>query len=296
VLNSKENRSVELFRETRWLFQMTEITVVVCTYNRCRSLANTLESLARSEMPTSVDWEILVVDNNSQDQTRAVVEEFYSRFPHRIRYLFEPQAGKSYALNSGVREARGGVLVFTDDDVTVEPVWLQNLTANLRSGEWAGTSGRTLPDQGFSPPVWLSPDERNLAMLGCFDRGLDAFELTEPPLGNNMAYLKKMFERHGGFRVDLGPSPNKEIPRPNEDTEFGLRLLTAGERLRYEPSAVLVHAIPKSRIKKEYFLSWWFDKARADIQVSEIDSQTRWQVAGVPRFFFADLWLGHTDG
>ena len=67
---------------------------------------------------------MLVVDNNSSDQTREVVEEFADRYPGRFRYLFEPQPGKSYALNSGIREARGTVLAFIDDDVTVEPSWL----------------------------------------------------------------------------------------------------------------------------------------------------------------------------
>lgn len=265
------------------------ITVILCTYNRCQSLAAALESLAHSNLPECVDWEVLVVDNNSSDQTRAVVEDFCNRHPRRFRYLFEPQPGKSHALNSGVREARGSVLAFTDDDVNVEPDWLQNLTASLDSGEWAGTSGRTLPEQGFSPPVWLSTDERNLAMLGCFDRGLDTFDLTEPPLGNNMAYLKRMFDRHGGFRVDLGPSPNKDIPRPNEDTEFGLRLLAAGERMKYEPSAILHHEVAECRVQKKYFLSWWFDKARADIRSFNFDIESKWRINGVPIILFRRL-------
>ena len=135
------------------------ITIILCTYSRCQSLANTLESLARSEMPESVFWEVLVVDNNSRDRTRAVVEGFCARHPHRFRYLFEPQAGKSHALNSGIREAQGHILVFTDDDVIVEPTWLCKLTENLHKGEWAGTSGRTLPERNFSAPGWLSLDK-----------------------------------------------------------------------------------------------------------------------------------------
>ncbi len=152
------------------------ITVVLCTYNRCQTLRRALDSAAGLTVPESVHWEILVVDNNSDDQTREVVQEFSSRYPGRFRYLFEPQPGKSYALNAGIREARGDVLAFMDDDVTVEPTWLQNLTAALHDGEWAGAGGRILPARWFSPPRWLSL-EGPYAMgtiLALFDLGPEA--------------------------------------------------------------------------------------------------------------------------
>src|SRR5215471_9795294 len=96
------------------------ITVILCTYNRCESLSTALESVAVSQLPPSISWEVLIVDNNSSDRTREVVEEFSHRYPGRFRYAFEPRQGKSYALNVGVREAKGDVLAFMDDDVTVE--------------------------------------------------------------------------------------------------------------------------------------------------------------------------------
>ena len=104
-----------------------KITVILCTYNRCQSLVRALDSLAASILSETIEWEVLVVDNNSSDQTKAIVEDFCRQYPGRFRYLFEPQQGKSYALNAGIREARGDILAFVDDDVTVEPMWLQNL-------------------------------------------------------------------------------------------------------------------------------------------------------------------------
>jgi len=92
-----------------------------------------------------------------------------------------------------------------------------------------------------------------------------------------------MFEQYGAFREDLGPSPNKDIPRPNEDTEFGRRLLAGGERLRYEPSAVVYHPVPENRLKKEYFLDWWFDYGRALIR----EKGNKPDVLGVPRYLFS---------
>jgi len=243
-----------------------DITVIVCTYNRCRDLETALKSVAASEVPSSITWEVLVVDNNSTDQTRDVVQAFCSKHADRFRYLFEPEAGKSYALNAAIANARGKVLAFMDDDVTVEPTWLHNLTASLHDGEWAGAGGRTLPAESFIPPPWLPNDFKTWGAILCayFDHGDEACEIDHPPYGANMAFRSCVFERHGGFRIDLGPAPGSQIR--NEDSELGRRLLTAGERLRYEPTAVVYHPVPQGRITKEYFCSWWFDFGRARIR------------------------------
>jgi glycosyltransferase involved in cell wall biosynthesis len=264
------------------------ISVILCTYNRCESLAKALESAAALKLPESVEWEVLVVDNNSNDNTREVVADSCHRYPGCFRYLFEPQPGKSYALNAGIREARGEVLAFMDDDVTVEPAWLENLTAPLQNGEWAGSGGRILPERTFMPPRWLPLDWRYaLAPLAMFDVGPDACELTEAPFGTNMAFHKRMFEKYGGFRTDLGPRPGSEIR--SEDTEFGRRLLAAGERLHYEPAAVVYHSVPQSRLDKKYFLTWWFDKARADTRAFGVQPGTRWYVGRVPLYLIRRL-------
>ncbi len=260
-----------------------EITVILCTYNRCQSLANSLESLAATQVPESVNWQVLVVDNNSHDQTRAVVEDYCRRYPERFRYLFEPKQGKSHALNAGIQATTGEILAFVDDDVTVESTWLQNLTAPLQKGEWAGVGGRILPEQNFSPPHWLPFQERYaLAPLALFDLGSEAGPLTESPFGTNMAFQRKAFEKYGGFRTDLGPQPGNEIR--GEDSEFGHRLLVAGEQLRYEPTAIVYHSVPQNRIQKQYFLAWRFDKGRAEIRQFGIPTETRWLVAGVPLY------------
>jgi glycosyltransferase involved in cell wall biosynthesis len=267
-----------------------KISVILCTYNRCQSLATALGSVAASDLPGSVGWEVLVVDNNSKDRTREVVEDFSRRYPGRFRYLFEPRQGKSHALNSGIREARGEVLAFMDDDVTVDPAWLQNLTANLYNGEWAGAGGRILPEQNFSPPPWLAI-EGPYAMggvLALFDRGDKPGELDWAPYGTNMAFRREMFEKYGGFRTDLGPTPASEIR--GEDTEFGRRLIAARQRLRYEPSAVVYHPVAENRLHKQYFLTWWFDFGRSLVR--------EWgrgpDIWGIPQPYFSMLKTGTT--
>ncbi|MGC2332008.1 MAG: glycosyltransferase [Candidatus Acidiferrales bacterium] len=239
-----------------------KITVILCTYNRCRDLPRALDSILASELPDAVQWEVLVVDNNSSDQTREVVEDFCRRYPNRFRYLAEPRQGLSNARNAAIRGARADVLVFTDDDVTVEPNWLQNLTAPLEDGQWAGTAGRIRLGQGFLPPRWLAVSGAfNLGgSLVQFDQGDEHGPLEKPPFGANMAFRKTTFDKYGGFRTDLGRNGRGLIG--NEDTEFGERLIAAGERLCYVPEAVVNHPVPPERLTKKYLRAYWFSYGR----------------------------------
>lgn len=269
-----------------------KITAILCTYNRCESLAKTLESVACSRVPTSIEWDVLVVDNNSCDQTRTIVEGFCRKFPTRFHYNFEPRPGKSYALNAAIRAAHADVLAFLDDDVVVDPDWLHNLTDPIFNGPWSGCGGRILPQVAFTPPPWLETSGRYaLAPLAMFDLGLNAGELREPPFGTNMAFRTEVFAKYGEFRTDLGPQPGSEIR--SEDTEFGARLLRGGERLWYAPSALVYHAVPEGRIRQEYFLKWWFDKARGDIREHGAARGTEFYIRGVPLYLYRRLcrWI-----
>jgi GT2 family glycosyltransferase len=154
-----------------------------------------------------------------------------------------------------------------DDDVAVEPRWLEELTSVLHDGQWAGAGGRILPVRSFAPPRWLALDgPRNLGMSLCaqFDLGNAPAELKDAPFGTNMAFRREMFEKYGKFRTDLGRCSNSLMS--NEDTEFGRRLMTGGERLRYVPSAVVYHEVQEGRVRKQFFLAWWFDRGRGSIR------------------------------
>src|SRR5579872_592596 len=163
------------------------ITVILCTFNRCASLRRALESLARQMLPESVEWEVLVVDNNSTDGTRDVAAEFCRMNSARSRYVFEPEQGKSNALNRGIRDAKGEILAFIDDDVIADPDWLRNLTAPLSNPTWVGVGGRIVAPRDFSPPPWLAmegPYDMS-GILALFDKGRESSELREPPFGTN---------------------------------------------------------------------------------------------------------------
>jgi glycosyltransferase involved in cell wall biosynthesis len=246
-----------------------KVSVILCTYNRSSSLLHALESIAVSQMPASFEWQVLIVDNNSHDQTREVAEAFCRRDTAHFRYVFESQQGKSYALNTGIAQSQGDVLAFTDDDVMVEPNWLQELTKPFEDPGWAGTGGRVYLPLDFFPPPWLGLDGPYSmgGILALFDPGPEPSAFSTPPIGANMAYRKEVFSKYGGFRTDLGPSPGRAIRY--EDTEFGSRLLKAGERIQYVPSAIVRHAVPAERVHKKYFLTYFYGYGRAVIREKE---------------------------
>jgi glycosyltransferase involved in cell wall biosynthesis len=242
------------------------ISVILCTYNRSQSLKLALDSLAASQMPEFVNWYVLIVDNNSKDQTRAVAEELCRRDPVHFRYVFEPKQGKSFALNRGIREAQGDILAFIDDDITVEPIWLFELTRPFADPQWAGTGGRVYLPKDFSAPPWMAVEGHHslVSILALFDLGPDPLPLSKPPIGNNMAFRKEVFTKFGGFRTDLGPAPGSELR--HEDTEFGTRVMKSGARVLYVPSAIVRHAVEERRLHQNYFLAYHYDYGRALIR------------------------------
>lgn len=262
------------------------ITVVICTYNRCAMLRKALESVAASQLSPETEWEVVVIDNNSTDQSRQVVEDLRRRFPGRFRYALETRQGLSHARNAGIREARGEIVAFTDDDVTVDPMWLANLTRPLRDQECLAVGGRVVPVWNCVPPPWF-PRKFSTGVVVEFDHGPVASYIGEPPFGANMSFHKEVFRKYGDFRVDLGRRGNNM--ESHEDTEFGRRLMQGGERIRYEPSAVVYHPIIESRLTKSYFRSWWYGRGISDVKRDGISLAEKWRVFGVPAHLFRRL-------
>jgi glucosyl-dolichyl phosphate glucuronosyltransferase len=263
-----------------------QVSVIVCTYNRSQTLGRALRSILASVLPPSVTWELVVVDNHSTDETRKVVDEIASLHPGLVCYVYEAKQGLSNARNAGIREARGNIIVFTDDDVTVEPSWLRNLTACFKDGTWAGAGGSVRPPEDFIQPPWLTLDGGVMdssGVLALFNLGTVACELQKPPFGANMAFRKSMFEQYGGFRPELGRCGSSLIG--NEDTEFGSRLMSAGKKLRYEPSAIVYHPVSKERLQQSYFLRWWFAYGQAVYR----QSGKRPTFHGIPRAYLSLL-------
>jgi glycosyltransferase involved in cell wall biosynthesis len=262
-----------------------KVTVVVCTYNRCESLYRALDSIAHSTVPPSIDWEVLVVDNNSSDKTDLIAGQFCRDYPQRFRYIFQPRLGLCHSRNAGIEAARGEIVIFTDDDVRVGTDWVCNLAGVFDNPNVSAGCGKVLPDWSSQNPEWISKNGpytwERLPWL--FDLGNERRLLQRPPIGANMAFRKSMFEKYGGFRLDLGRVGKNLMS--GEDTEFGSRLLAGGEQLRYEPSAVVYHSLQEERLTEKYLESFWF--ALGQTMIRETGKSTPF--FGIPRHYFSIL-------
>jgi glycosyltransferase involved in cell wall biosynthesis len=280
-------------------------TVLICTYNRAASLGPTLDTIASTSLRSPFEWEVLVVDNNSSDDTRQVVECRVARYPVPLRYLFEPRQGKSNALNTGMRAAQARVIVFTDDDVNIPTGWLEAAVAPLLERDDIDyTGGPVRPMWRGTPPSWLDPSGNLGGTIAVKDHGSRAFvfeDESKTPLGVNMAVRRSLIERIGGFRPDLGRSGASLLGQ--EQAEFFYRSREAGARGLYVPEMVLDHEVPAARLTFDYFRRWWYWKGVSHSRLHRIHGRTELglelsqspRVAGLPRFIVRSL-LRHLVG
>jgi glycosyltransferase involved in cell wall biosynthesis len=270
------------------------ISVIICTWNRAARLAEALSSIERSIVPASLSWEVVIVDNNSTDDTKAVSEQFIARNPLRYRYLFEKRQGKSFALNLGVESARGDILVFTDDDVTVDPLWLAEIAKIYDNYSCVGVGGRIVDTWKSAKPDWLTSEGpyKLMAVIVRFDLGEEPCELKVPPYGANLSFRKDALRRFGSFRTDLGPTGGKEFR--GEDTELCWRMLRAGETLIYAPKAIVFHPVPENRITKRYFAEWYYAFGESMARITPAPAAAN-RYFGFPQYmlreFLQDLFL-----
>jgi glycosyltransferase involved in cell wall biosynthesis len=279
-----------------------DATVLIATYNRAVLLDETLTWLARMRVAPSLRWDVIVIDNNSTDDTRAVVERHVPDFPVRLHYLFEARQGRSSALNAGIAAASGTVLAFTDDDVRVVDGWLDAACGPLVGGDStiAYSGGPVRPIWGAEPPAWLDLDRGDLwgtiAIQNHGDRSFVYEEGRKVPLGANMAVRREVFDKIGGFRPDLGRTGGRLV-LGQEVPELLLRARAAGLRGMYVPAMVVHHHIPASRLTPAYFRRWWFGKgvSRSALDrmqpVTElgVDLRTTAHLLGVPRFMYGSF-------
>jgi len=272
-------------------------SIVIATYNRAADLRETLASLAQLE--TTRPWEVVVVDNNSADDTRRVVETAAPVFPVPLRYVFEREQGRSPALNAGIRIATGDVIVTTDDDVRVERDWLDRAVEGLERLGCDYVGGRVLPIWGGTRPGWLpNHGGKQWAVIALLDYGPDVLEFgNRVPLGVNMAFHRSAFDRAGLLDPSTGRKAGTLLGQ--EVREWCIRARAAGVRGCYVPEMIVHHIIPEARLKKSYFRRWFYwrgvsrallyERSGLDMEAPEqttLDFRTVPHVIGVPRYLF----------
>jgi len=262
-----------------------DLSVILATYNRAASLRATLASFRDLVFPDDLTWELLVVDNNSKDSTRQVVEDLIAETNFPVRYIFEKQQGRSAALNAGITEAKGKIIAFTDDDVLLDRNWLSTIKKTFDDCDCSAVAGKVVAQWNHRMPDWLDM-EGQLAVVH-FDLGTELKGIKVPPLGANSAFRKEMFERYGLFRLDLGVNGSKHTITC-DDTEFGERLIRGGEKIVYCPTAIIFHPVDPERTTKKYLLSWYYYNGVSLTRTAGLPKNgVLW--LGVPRWLYREL-------
>ena len=287
-------------------------SVVIATYKRAADLRDTLASLAT--LQPDGPWEVIVVDNNSPDNTRQVVEAAAASFPVELRYVFEPEQGRSPALNAGIRIARGSIVATTDDDVRVPVDWLNRAAEGLGRLGCDYVGGRVLPIWGAPRPDWIpNHGGKQWAVIALLDYGPQPIEFgARVPLGVNMAFRRDAFERAGLFDPHTGRRAGTLLGQ--EVREWCIRARQAGVRGYYVPETMDRNtSSPPDRLCKSYFRRWFYwrgisrallyERAGLDMEAPEqtlLDFANVPHVCGVPRYLYrkafahAVAWLTST--
>lgn len=264
-----------------------DISVVVCTYNRAALLREALRSLFAQKVE-NVSYEIVVIDNNSSDDTPATVESLKAESPVNLRYFHESKQGNAYARNAGVEQAEGSIVAFLDDDVVADEKWLATIKSAFdRDPELAFVGGRVLPVWESDPPSWLNTS--HWAPLALLDYGTEQLNIGgQSPRGlltANIAVRKEVFQQVGGFLPSL--QRVKGSIGSMEDHEFLLRLCRNGKRGLYLPDLVTWAPVDPERMTKDYHRRWHTGHGHFYAVLNDPEwERSRFQIAGVPSHLY----------
>lgn len=225
---------------------MKEVSVVVSTYTKDRlgCVLDCIDSLKEQSLPPK---EIILVLDPDQD----LIDFYKSRIPGCIKIFVSNSGGLSNARNAGVKNAKGEIIAFIDDDAVADKDWLRNLVINYDDQRVVGVGGFIKPVWEGKRSLWF-PEELDW-IVGCSYKGLpERKAFVRNSIGCNMSFRKEVFEKVGYFRVSIGRFGKKLLA--GEEAEFSLRVLETipDAKIVYDPSAVVNHIVPKSRANIRY--------------------------------------------
>jgi len=270
---------------------LKHLTILICSHNRSELLARTITSLNQAHRPADRLIDILVVANACSDETTVFLESYQAQSANRnwlpLTWLAEPQPGKSHALNRAIPELHSDLVAFVDDDHRVDENYLAAIcsAANYHP-EATLFCGRILPDWDGSEPVWVhdtGPYRIYPLPIPVQDQGdtphLVGLEGPKPG-GGNLILRRAVFDRVGGFAMELGPQGHNL--GGGEDTDFILRALYAGERMVYIPEIKQYHFVDPERLRLGYLLRKSFQRSRAAVKMRKTQK-------GIPLYMWRKL-------
>lgn len=253
-----------------------DVSVVIPTHNRPELLAKALDGVLDQGLAPD-RYEVVVVDNASDDDTRRAVEPRLG--DGRVRYVSEPSVGLSHARNTGWRAARGRIVAFLDDDAIPAPDWLERVLEAFegQAPPPGCVGGRVLPIWEGPRPSWL--DDALLPGLTVIDWGPEPHRLLalerEWPVGANMAFRREVLEELGGFVAGLDRSGSRMLS--SGDVHMARMVQQAGHDCWYDPRIVVRHHVPRARLTKRWFRHRYYAQGLSDAVMHRLESRrSRW--------------------
>ena len=240
------------------------ISIIICTYNREKYIGPLLESIAKNDYPKN-DYEILLVDNNCTDNTRAVCDAFAKQHVDvAFRYVVEPEQGLSAARNKGIKESKGDIIIYVDDDALVDSNYISSYADHFANNPNTMAAGGPIePLYETEEPKWMSPYTKAL-LTAWMNYGPKVCEYPQGryPGGGNAAYRKEIFNKVGLFNTELGRKGTALLA--SEEKDIFDKMHTLGMTVLYLPTPVLHHIIPQTKLEQPYF-----DRLTHQIGISE---------------------------
>ena len=231
---------------------MLRLSLIVATYNRSASLIRALESVAQQNAPAS-EWECVVINNNSTDDTQERFAEFAAAHPDlNMRMVTELRQGLSFARNRGIRESEAEYIAIIDDDERISPDFITSYISLFDSTPDAvAAGGPIVAEYPSGRPRWMSHfTERPVANTMYFGDKVREFPEGRIPGGGNMALRRSAVRRYGVFDTSLGYVGESLVG--GEECDLFERLRIAEAKYYYVPKAVMYHIIPPEKLTASY--------------------------------------------
>jgi len=253
------------------------ISVIICTYNRDKFIGEALNCLAKQTLPTG-NFEIIVVDNRSTDNTASIAKKFIADHPElQARYVMEPNKGLSFARNRGIQEARASIVTYIDDDAEVTPHFLESIVSFLQANSSVvGVGGKVIPKYSESgEPKWISKYLNGfVGRMDFGDRPKQFDSKMKYPTGCNMTYTKEILQKAGGF--------NNELTFRSDDKYIFHQVTRFSDKIYYVPSAMLYHNIDNDRLSFPNFKKLFLKSGNEE----KIRVRSEMGTAGIVKKFF----------
>lgn len=262
-----------------------EVTVVIAAFaiDRLNDVLDCISSLRRQTFKVS---QIIL----ALDPVKSLIGFYKSKVPPYVDIVKSNKIGLSDARNAGIKEARGDIVAFIDDDAFADEKWVENLVRNYDDPNVMGVGGFIRPVWQTQRPKWF-PEELDW-IIGCSYKGLPDKKTTiRNPIGCNMSFRKEVFKVAGYFDTKTGRVGN--LLMGHEDTEFAIRLYEEmpNRKILYDPEAVVNHRVAKTRTSLKYIARRSYSEGFSKALLASAKSDSR-NMLYVEKDYLRDLLIG----